>query len=59
MEQGKRCEASAERGDMVVADHIVERADGGALYDQANGQCLCNAHNVLKGNRARAARVKG
>lgn len=57
VEGGRRCEASAARGDRMVADHIVERADGGSLLDEANGQCLCVAHNTLKGNRARAARA--
>lgn len=41
----------------MVGDHIIERADGGALLDPDNGQCLCVAHNTLKGNRARVARA--
>jgi 5-methylcytosine-specific restriction protein A len=41
----------------MVADHKIERADGGALYDEANGACLCVAHNTLKGNQARRARA--
>jgi 5-methylcytosine-specific restriction protein A len=57
IEDGKRCEASKDRGDMIVADHIVERADGGAFYDTANGQALCNSHNVFKGNQARRYRA--
>jgi 5-methylcytosine-specific restriction protein A len=40
----------------MVADHIRERADGGALYDPRNGQCLCVQHNTLKGAQARASR---
>ncbi|MGJ5000559.1 hypothetical protein ACQR10_04495 [Bradyrhizobium sp. HKCCYLRH2060] len=40
----------------MVADHIIERADRGALYDDANGQCLCVAHNTKKGIQARRAR---
>ena len=56
VEQGKRCQRSAARGDRMIADHIIERADGGALYDEANGQCLCVQHNTLKGARARASR---
>ncbi|WP_158669962.1 HNH endonuclease signature motif containing protein [Bradyrhizobium guangdongense] len=56
VENGKRCERSAARGDRMHADHIVERADGGALYDPNNGQCLCTQHNTLKGVQARAAR---
>jgi 5-methylcytosine-specific restriction protein A len=57
IEGGVRCEASTQRGDRLVADHIVERADGGALYDPSNGQCLCVSHNTLKGARARGARA--
>lgn len=57
MQDGKRCEASAANGHRMNADHIIERADGGALLDVNNGQCLCTAHNTLKGNRARAARA--
>jgi 5-methylcytosine-specific restriction protein A len=51
-----RCEASVQRGDMIVADHITERADGGALYDEANGQALCVSHNTMKGLQARRQR---
>lgn len=57
IENGVRCERVAQK-DRLVADHIIERKDGGALYDTANGQCLCVAHNTLKGVRARAARLK-
>jgi 5-methylcytosine-specific restriction protein A len=57
VEGGVRCDASFKRGDVMIADHIIERADGGALLDPNNGQCLCTAHNTLKGNRARAARA--
>jgi 5-methylcytosine-specific restriction protein A len=57
IDNGARCQRSAANGDRMLADHIIERADGGALYDASNGQCLCTAHNTLKGNRARAARA--
>src|SRR5664279_2230416 len=57
VENGMRCHASHERGDRMLADHIVERADGGALSDIDNLQCLCTRHNTLKGNAARRARV--
>ncbi len=57
VEQGQRCEASQQRGDVMIADHVIERADGGALLDLDNGQCLCTAHNTLKGNRARSRRA--
>ncbi|MGJ4893761.1 HNH endonuclease [Bradyrhizobium oligotrophicum] len=56
IEDSRRCEASRATGQRMVADHIIERADGGALYDDANGQCLCVAHNTKKGIEARRAR---
>ncbi|MGJ4888930.1 HNH endonuclease [Bradyrhizobium sp. HKCCYLRH3099] len=56
IENGQRCERSRATGHRMVADHIIERADGGALYDDANGQCLCVSHNTSKGLAARAAR---
>jgi 5-methylcytosine-specific restriction protein A len=56
IEDGKRCEASAATGDRMFADHVVERADGGALLDPANGCVLCGSHHVRKTNRARAQR---
>jgi hypothetical protein len=43
----------------MVADHIVEVKDGGALLDPVNGQCLCVQHNTLKGVKARARRAQG
>src|SRR6266446_426483 len=49
-DDGKRCQASAALGHIMIADHIIEREDGGALLDPDNGQCLCTAHNTLKGN---------
>jgi len=51
-EDGRRCTAVTN----LVADHIIERKDGGDPLDPANGQCLCVRHNTLKGIRARAAR---
>lgn len=41
-----------------VADHIVERADGGAPFDRSNLQGACNRCNVAKGQRAAQARRK-
>ncbi|MGJ5163178.1 HNH endonuclease [Bradyrhizobium sp. HKCCYLR1051] len=58
IEDGQRCQASRATGQRMVADHIVERADGGRTTD-ANGQCLCVAHNTKKGIQARQARAKG
>lgn len=57
VENGVRCIRSQATGHRMIADHKVERADGGAFFDPANGQCLCVAHNTLKGVRARAARL--
>jgi hypothetical protein len=55
---GLRCrKASPEH--RMVADHIVDREDGGALFDPANGQCLCVQHNTIKGIRSRALRAAG
>ena len=56
IENGKRCERRAPEHRMV-ADHIIERADGGALYDPANGMCMCVPHNTAKGIGARAKRL--
>ncbi len=58
VEDGMQCRASHAGGYRMIADHIVEREDGGALLDLDNGQCLCTSHNTLKGNRARAARAR-
>jgi 5-methylcytosine-specific restriction protein A len=53
IENGRRCEKRAPEHRMI-ADHIVERADGGD--PQGEGQCLCVQHNTFKGLRARTAR---
>lgn len=53
---GSRCQAihnglrctKARPEHRMYADHIKERRDGGALYDAANGQCLCGAHHTAK-----------
>ena len=58
VENGHRCGSSRANGDRMIADHVRERADGGALYDPNNGQCLCTAHNTAKGLRAREARMQ-
>lgn len=52
---GKRC-TKAEPRHRMFADHKEEVRDGGALYDVANGQCLCGAHHGAKTAKARAAR---
>jgi hypothetical protein len=57
-EDGSRC-AKAAPEHRMIADHIRERHDGGALVDTGNGQCLCVQHNTFKGVQARAARARG
>lgn len=41
----------------VIGDHIQELRDGGAPFDRANVELLCQAHHNEKTARARAARV--
>jgi 5-methylcytosine-specific restriction protein A len=41
----------------MYADHIIERKDGGADLDPANGQCLCHKHHGLKTAAARNRRL--
>ena len=41
----------------LVADHIVERRDGGADFDPANIQVLCHAHHQAKTVTSRAKRA--
>jgi 5-methylcytosine-specific restriction protein A len=56
IENGKRCE-KAQPQHRMFADHKMERQDGGAPSDPANGQCLCGRHHTLKTTQARAARL--
>lgn len=51
----RRCYVSAPS--RLFADHIVERKDGGAALDVANGQCLCGKHHTLKTAAARSERM--
>lgn len=57
-ERGGFCErcGSAHR---VIADHIVERRDGGADLDRANIELLCQACHNRKTAAARARRASG
>src|SRR5450756_680987 len=55
IEDGRRCEASTQRGDRLFADHVAERFDGGA-HDGA-GRALCGSHHGIKTNRERARRA--
>lgn len=56
IEGGQRC-TKAEPAHTLFADHIVERQDGGALYDPANGQALCGSHHSRKTALERARRM--
>ena len=51
------CEARGGTGGVtLIADHIEERSDGGALLDPSNAQVLCPEHHALKSADARARR---
>jgi 5-methylcytosine-specific restriction endonuclease McrA len=51
----ERC-GSTER---LIADHIVERKDGGADLDETNIELLCGKHHASKTAAARARRATG
>ncbi|MFA6243911.1 MAG: HNH endonuclease signature motif containing protein [Candidatus Hydrogenedentales bacterium] len=53
---GQRC-TKAQPVHRMFADHKIERSDGGAPLDPANGQCLCGSHHTLKTVQARASRL--
>jgi len=55
VDNGTRCRKARPRHRMF-ADHKHEVRDGGALFDPANGECLCGSHHSAKTARARAAR---
>ena len=46
-------------GERIIADHIVERKDGGADLDPRNIQLLCHRHHQQKTAKARAKRASG
>ena len=56
VERGLRCERAAPTH-RLYADHVVERQDGGAALDVANGQILCGQHHGLKTFRDRSKRM--
>jgi 5-methylcytosine-specific restriction protein A len=43
----------------MFADHVIERRDGGALLDPANGMLMCGSHHSLKTAAKRAERMHG
>lgn len=55
LDRGCRCQKRAP-DHRLFADHVVERADGGAAFDPANGQALCGEHHTLKTAGARGGR---
>lgn len=57
-QRGAWCERCGS-GDRVIADHIVERKDGGADLDPSNIELLCHAHHARKTAEARAKRAHG
>src|SRR6476646_2093013 len=57
IDHGYRC-SRAKPQHRMYADHIIERRDGGAPFDLANGQCLCASHHEIKTVATRAKRFK-
>lgn len=56
--RGSFCQRCGSRH-RVIADHIVERKDGGADLDESNVELLCAACHNRKTAAARAARARG
>lgn len=59
--RGARCQRAgcSTPTHRIIADHIVERKDGGADLDANNIELLCFGHHQEKTARARAARAQG
>jgi 5-methylcytosine-specific restriction enzyme A len=55
VDAGARCNRAEPR---MFADHVIERKDGGAKLDPANGQCLCGKHHSIKTARSRIERMR-
>jgi 5-methylcytosine-specific restriction enzyme A len=47
IEHGMQCRATQAGGYRMIADHVIERSDGGALLDPENGMCVCASHHGL------------
>jgi 5-methylcytosine-specific restriction protein A len=59
-ERGNRCQRLGCRSThRIIADHVVERKDGGADLDRNNIELLCFAHHQAKTAAARRARSRG
>ena len=54
--RGRWCEKCGS-GKRIIADHIIERKDGGADLDHANIMLLCHSCHQAKTARSRAARA--
>lgn len=57
-ERGAWCQRCGSR-DRVIADHIIERKDGGAELDARNIELLCFTHHQRKTAKARGERAQG
>jgi len=55
IENGMRCNRRAPAS-KLIADHVKERRDGGALLDLRNGMCVCMPHHIAKTRQVRAQR---
>lgn len=56
---GGRCQDCGRSGTRLFADHIVELKDGGAPFDESNGQALCGSCHSTKSAAERRHRVAG
>jgi len=56
-EANGRCQIAGCTRPARYADHIVERRDGGAVFDRANLQAICPHHHTQKTNAERAKRA--
>ena len=56
-ERGNACIRCGSRN-RVIADHIIERKDGGAELDERNIQLLCHQHHQEKTAAARKQRAR-
>ena len=54
---GYRCQDAGPHGGPLHADHVVERSDGGADLDVANGLTRCQACHNRKTARERSMRA--
>jgi 5-methylcytosine-specific restriction endonuclease McrA len=55
---GGICAGCGRKPSRPFVDHITERKDGGAPFDQANLQVLCGSCHTAKTHRARVERQR-